>query len=219
MPRGGTYASCGDCRRYFVCEGYSQTLHHCPRKPNWGFNADTKKCQYKSPHCFVCGDPCRNSPCAHGGTCSVVDQDYECACAPGWSGMECQFSTALCQPNPCKNGGKCTVRGDFDEIYYYKPAVSCDCSIGYHGEFCQDCVGKFKVTRNRGFVTGLSYSMSAEETLADCQRLCLLDYMFCAAVDYKEGLCSMIDNDEYHTDKLIEHVGNVHSVLKPCDSL
>ena len=61
--------------------------------------------------------------------------------------------------------------------------------------------------------------MSAEETLADCQRLCLLDYMFCAAVDYKEGLCSMIDNDEYHNDKLIEHVGNVHSVLKPCDSL
>ena len=50
----GNYVSCDDCRRYFVCRGSSQTLHTCPHEPNYGFNADTKKCQYKSPHCFVC---------------------------------------------------------------------------------------------------------------------------------------------------------------------
>ena len=35
-------------------------------------------------------DPCMNSPCVNGGTCKFEDEDYECTCAPGWSGFECQ---------------------------------------------------------------------------------------------------------------------------------
>ena len=50
----GTYMSCDDCREYFVCKGGSGTKHKCPRTPNWGFNVDTRQCQYKSPHCFPC---------------------------------------------------------------------------------------------------------------------------------------------------------------------
>ena len=50
----GTYMSCEDCREYFVCKGDSGTKHKCPATPNWGFNVDTRQCQYKSPHCFPC---------------------------------------------------------------------------------------------------------------------------------------------------------------------
>ena len=50
----GRYASCGDCRQYIVCKGGTDTLNKCPEKPNWGFNVDTRQCQYKSPHCFPC---------------------------------------------------------------------------------------------------------------------------------------------------------------------
>ena len=66
---------------------------------------------------------------------------------------------------------------------------------------------------------GVHYDISNADTLADCQRLCVLSYPDCAAVDYKEGKCSMIyTDDEYRTDELIDNVGNVHSVIKPCDT-
>ena len=50
----GIFVLCEDCRKYLICNGGSQTLDECPNKPNWGFNVDTRKCQYKSPHCFFC---------------------------------------------------------------------------------------------------------------------------------------------------------------------
>jgi len=39
---------------------------------------------------LLLSDPCENSPCANGGICTAIDQDYECTCAAGWSGWECQ---------------------------------------------------------------------------------------------------------------------------------
>ena len=54
MGVDGTYALCEDCRSYIRCSGTSETRHQCPNKPNWGFNMDTKQCQYQSPHCFAC---------------------------------------------------------------------------------------------------------------------------------------------------------------------
>jgi len=50
----GLLISCEDCRQYFACNGSSHTRHTCPHKPNWGFNIDTKQCQYASPHCIIC---------------------------------------------------------------------------------------------------------------------------------------------------------------------
>ena len=35
-------------------------------------------------------DPCRNSPCANGGTCLVEGHVYKCKCTPGWGGEECR---------------------------------------------------------------------------------------------------------------------------------
>ena len=67
---------------------------------------------------------------------------------------------------------------------------------------------------------GVHYDTSNTDTLADCQRLCVLSYPNCAPVDYKEGNCGVIYIDaDYGTDQLIDNVGNVHSVLKPCEKL
>ena len=80
-----------------------------------------------------------------------------------------------------------------------------------------ECVGNFKETRNKGFI-GEYYDPPDEDTLADCQQSCVMAYPHCVAVDYKEGKCGMIYTEEdYHAEKLIENIGNVHSVLKPCD--
>ena len=62
MDMDGTFVLCEDCRKYLICNGSSHTLHDCPHKPNWGFNVDTRKCQYKSPHCFVCSGRLYNIP-------------------------------------------------------------------------------------------------------------------------------------------------------------
>ena len=84
--------------------------------------------------------------------------------------------------------------------------------------FFAECAGTFKETRNKGFV-GEFYGTPAKDTLADCQQSCVLSSLYCYAVDYKEGKCGMIyKEDEYRAHQLIDNVGNVHSVLKPCDS-
>ena len=77
-----------------------------------------------------------------------------------------------------------------------------------------ECVGKFENTRNKGFA-GEDYDTYEEETLADCQQLCVEEHPMCHAVDFKNGICRLFG--EYSGKKLIENVGNVHSVMKPCD--
>ena len=54
LDKDGIYASCSDCHKYLECKGGSEISGTCPEKPNWGFNVDTRQCQYKSPHCFDC---------------------------------------------------------------------------------------------------------------------------------------------------------------------
>ena len=71
------------------------------------------------------------------------------------------------------------------------------------------------MTRNKGVADGVAMT-SDEETLTDCQELCVSEHPGCLAVDYKDGMCSLIGEYGYRHDKLIENVGNVHSVLKPC---
>jgi len=81
--------------------------------------------------------------------------------------------------------------------------------------FCVACVGTFSETNNIGYAEE-GYEMSYEDTLTDCQQLCVLDYPYCHAIDFTEGTCIMISEDTYRADKLVEKVDNIHSVLKPC---
>ena len=48
------YISCVDCRKYVEIKQGKVTKKSCPNIAGWGFNAHTKKCENKSPHCIEC---------------------------------------------------------------------------------------------------------------------------------------------------------------------
>uniref|UniRef100_A0A914KM06 EGF-like domain-containing protein n=1 Tax=Meloidogyne incognita TaxID=6306 RepID=A0A914KM06_MELIC len=54
-------------------------------------------------------NPCTQSPCLNGATCSVIADaehvDFDCFCIAGYAGKRCEFRP--CDQNPCKNGGIC----------------------------------------------------------------------------------------------------------------
>ena len=71
---------------------------------------------------------------------------------------------------------------------------------------------KFEDMHNKG-VGSKGFSPRDEDTLAACQRRCLKIQPYCKAVDYKGRKCVLFED----VDKLIENVGNIHSVLKSCN--
>ncbi|GMR47167.1 hypothetical protein PMAYCL1PPCAC_17362, partial [Pristionchus mayeri] len=84
-------------------------------------------CQSLSSAC----DPClKPSPCPSANyTCNSSTGTKVCTCAPGFTGVNCEFETGnLCQSYPCLNGGTCT--GNATEY-------SCACPTGYRGTQCQ----------------------------------------------------------------------------------
>ncbi|KAI0215939.1 hypothetical protein LSAT2_032013 [Lamellibrachia satsuma] len=133
----GAYILCENCRKYAVCNGGIKTEKSCPDKPFWGFNKETRQCQYKSPDCFECSDPCKHSPCQGGGTCIPYIARYECTCAEERAGNLCQFDKSQCTPNPCQNGGECVVDGTYNATLHYVVYWECFCQMGYSGDTCE----------------------------------------------------------------------------------
>ncbi|KAK5650601.1 hypothetical protein RI129_001630 [Pyrocoelia pectoralis] len=75
-------------------------------------------------------DACFTFPCKNGGKCSsVAEKDYECKCAPGYHGKNCEFMIDACYGNPCSNNATCKVpeEGRF----------SCVCAPGFNGLRCE----------------------------------------------------------------------------------
>ncbi len=113
-------------------------------KANQGFLLDTKssrKTVFVSsenavaalrPALEVCyttpDDHCAPNPCQNGGACQNGPDSYTCACAPGFSGVDCETNINECAGNPCQNGGACA-----DGVNGY----TCTCAAGYDGAQCQ----------------------------------------------------------------------------------
>ena len=56
-------------------------------------------------------DLCHNDPCQNGATCRPLpNRDYECVCAPGFYGKNCDAVIDACYGNPCTNNAKCQVK-------------------------------------------------------------------------------------------------------------
>ncbi|XP_046914205.2 slit guidance ligand [Dermatophagoides farinae] len=82
------------------------------------------------PHILAKCDACYTFPCKNGATCiSQPMHTYECMCAPGFHGTNCEYKIDACFGNPCDNGGTCKVleTGRF----------SCHCPTGYKGHRCE----------------------------------------------------------------------------------
>ncbi|XP_044737228.1 protein slit isoform X2 [Chrysoperla carnea] len=82
-------------------------------------------------------DACYEMPCMNNGECvPLPDRQYQCRCAPGYHGENCQFMIDACYGNPCRNDGICKVleEGRF----------SCECTPGFTGARCEtnidDCI-------------------------------------------------------------------------------
>ncbi|KAJ8952957.1 hypothetical protein NQ318_006574 [Aromia moschata] len=82
-------------------------------------------------------DACYTFPCRNNGKClTLPERDYECKCAPGYHGKNCEYMIDACYGNPCRNLGTCKVleEGRF----------SCHCHPGFTGLRCEhnidDCL-------------------------------------------------------------------------------
>jgi len=69
---------------------------------------------------------CIFNTCLNQGSCMGIENDFKCACPPGFTGKRCETNIDDCINNPCING-ECK-----DEINGYK----CQCHSGFFGQNC-----------------------------------------------------------------------------------
>jgi len=79
-------------------------------------------------------DECESSPCQNGGDCAdgPDTNDYECACAPGYTGTNCEIDIDECESSPCVNGNCIDLVN----------AWECECQPGWEGLTCDTAVAQ-----------------------------------------------------------------------------
>ncbi len=72
------------------------------------------------------GDPvCDSDGCTNGATCEDIFNDYQCLCALGFNGTDCEININDCVQHRCLHGAACK-----DGIANY----TCTCVPGYTGD-------------------------------------------------------------------------------------
>lgn len=96
---------------------------------------------FVGPLCEKNVDECEFFPCANGGSCEDLINDFKCKCALGFTGKDCTIKKheVKCADNPCQNNGTCT---DLNNDY------RCSCGNGFHGKNCQYPVNVFDSLTN-----------------------------------------------------------------------
>jgi len=69
----------------------------------------------------------------YGGTCVDDVNGYQCACAPGYTGSNCQRRVDPCDSSPCLNDGRCTTT-------HRQSSYECSCQPGFTGRRCESFV-------------------------------------------------------------------------------
>ena len=70
---------------------------------------------------------CINSPCQNSGFCRNIGDgtQYDCVCAIGYTGTNCETEIDNCASNPCLHSGYCTSN---------PTGYTCECLQGFTGE-------------------------------------------------------------------------------------
>ncbi|CAH8492945.1 unnamed protein product [Heterobilharzia americana] len=80
-------------------------------------------------------DLCQPNPCQNGGYCqhTLHPGDFQCRCAPGWSGHWCEFHS----DNPCNMSKICFNNGKCHQDHLSPGLFRCECDNQWIGSVCQ----------------------------------------------------------------------------------
>lgn len=134
--------------QHYNCDGDSANC-------NGGICTKSGECTECPAHFY--GQDCKTNPCGidilQGTECSgngvcraVIDSTTgettsSCKCNQGWFGDVCNRQT--CPTVPCEHGGECILSPNGNR---------CNCSEGFSGVWCQDCVLPFETVVVNGII-------------------------------------------------------------------
>lgn len=140
-------------------------------------------------------DACFTFPCQNNGKCvGLRDREYNCRCAPGYHGKNCQFMIDACYGNPCRNNATCLVleEGRF----------SCNCMAGYTGVRCETNIDDCEKNKCQNNATCVD---DVEKYRCKCEagfmgEFCETKIPFCTK-EYNpcKNNANCVDHDTYYT--------------------